>query len=527
MVIKMELLRKLVYFTIVVSLIFSSTLSLARADDPENFANCRLGAGGVKSDVVGYDLEQLNLGLYLDWQARSSPPPGLPSDVEYIQMVRVHQDKGPAYDWFGPPRQYASPPAYKTRPSLAEIADRAASLPGSLWLIGNEIERVDWYVGDNVWGGQDEITPEVYATAFHDIQTTIRAADPTARIAMGGGIIEPTPLRLEYLDRIWDSYYAQYGYSMGNDIDVWHIHIFILMEKRYEFGADIPAGLDDTNGFLSEYDWTTPAGWQALMDAHHNMNYFRDFVEAFRVWMANHGERNKPLLNTEFGSLFPHSYGISEAEVKDLLSATFDYMLTATDDDIGYPADENRLVQGWLWYSLNDDSWFHGDNRLFETPSKLMPIGEHWRDYVNDTNHPLASQPQRNLLVTNLRTDPASAFIPPGETITVTLIADVANSGNTSTNSDNNIMIKFWDGVPNGSNQIGDTQILDDFPGCGRGMATVEVEWPDRSPSDDNTWYVEVIPIGGETNEQDNVDSSSVPLFSGTAKITYLPIILK
>jgi len=514
------------YWLLMAWLVFVNFPGLARAQDPTLFSNCRLGASGVKSDVVGYDVEQLNLGLYQDWRSRSTRPAGLPADVEYIQTVRVHQDKGPAYEWFGPPRLYAAPPAYKTRPSLAEIATLAANLPGSLWLIGNEVERVDWLEGSD-WSGQDEITPELYATAFHDIQVTIKAADPTARIAIGG-VIQGTPLRLKYLDRVWASYLAQYGYPMGNDIDVWNMHAFLLREVRDSWGAEIPAGLDDSSGFLAEYNWNTSAGRHAILDAHHNMDYYRGFIEDFRTWMAAHGERNKPLLNSEYGILFDQT-DISLTKVQAFLTATFDYMLTATDEQIGYPADENRLVQGWMWYSLNDDvTWWAADNRLFKTPAELMPIGEHWKNYVTDPANPLASQPQLNLLATNLRTDPTLAFVSVGESVSSTLTVDVANNGNTKTSTGNNIVVKFWAGFPNapGSNLIGDPQVLNDIPGCGR-LETTQIVWSNLGPGV-HKWYVEVMPIAGEINGGDNISlGGTIVVIEGEAETRYLPLILK
>ena len=34
--------------------------------------------------------------------------------------------------------------------------------------------------------------------------------------------------------------------------------------------------------------------------------------------------------------------------------ATFDYFMNTKDCDLGYPADDCRLVQRWAWYSLDD-----------------------------------------------------------------------------------------------------------------------------------------------------------------------------
>ncbi|MFQ5610864.1 MAG: DUF11 domain-containing protein [Anaerolineae bacterium] len=467
----------------------------ARAQGPEPFANCRLGVGGVEPDVLGYDLEPLNLGLYLDWWVRDPTPPGLPPGVDYIYTVHVHQDKVGSV-WWGP-GPYVDPPSYTVAPNLATVANIAANHPGSLWRVGNEIERRDWSNGDGTWGGQNEITPELYATAFHEVQQAIRAADPTARIAIGS-VIEATPLRLAYLDRVWDSYLNQYGYSMGQDIDVWIVHGFTLREVRDSWGAEIPAGLDDTSGFL--YGAST----SEVLAAHLNLAYFRQFTEAMRAWMAAKGERNKPLINTEYGVLYRQLGGIqvTPQQVNDYLTASFDYLLTATDDQTGFPADENRLVQGWVWYSLQDGYW---NGNLFDSTTKtLTSAGTTWQGYVSDL------APRQNLLAINLRASPNPAFAWTGNPISVTLKADIANSGNSQTTTGNNLRVSFWDGPPGdpGSSQIGSTQTLNDLPGCGR-FTPVEVTWPNLTGGD-HTWYVQIEPVANETNPDDNTASSLV-----------------
>jgi hypothetical protein len=506
----MKVRKMSAYLILVTFLFFASTVSPVRAQEPP-FANCRLGVGGAYASYIGdFDIAQLNMGQYQNWRTNSDPYLnwGLPADVEFVQTVRVHQDKGD--ERFGPPRVYASN-QYKVRPDLPTIASVAASQPGSLWLIGNEMEKVDWWE-EGRWRGQDETLPEVYATAFHEIQDVIKTADPTARIAIGS-IVAATPLRLRYLDRVWDSYYTQYGYSMGDDIDVWNIHGFILREVRDSWGADIPAGQRNLGGFLFGANLAT------VTAAHQNITYFQQFTEAFREWMAAHGERNKPLINTEYGILYKElgEYQFTDQQVNDYLIDTLHYMLTATDAETGLPVDKNRLVQSWFWYSLDDANW---NGNLFDPNTKaLTTFGTTWRDSVTSPTNPMASQPVHNLLVANLRTKPNPAYVSGGGTATVTLLVDIANSGNTWTATGNSIQVNFWDGVPNlpGSSVIA-SQAIDDLPGCG-GLTTAEAVWPNR-PKGSHTWYAEVVPITGETDVGDNIDSSVVFVFGPGA---YLP----
>jgi len=202
-------------------------------------------------------------------------------------------------------------------------------------------------------------------------------------------------------------------------------------------------------------------------------------------------------------------------------------MFSATDEAIGFPADENRLLQGWAWYSLNDDLTYFAEGSLFNSTSKhLTAVGTAWVSYVTDPDNPLASQPQHNLLAANLRTDPDPTWTLPGATVTVSLKADIANSGNIRTSSGNSIVVHFWDGVPNGpGSKLIAVRTLADMPGCG-GFATVTAAWSDR-PVGDHRWYVQVLPIASETKTSDNIASGLASVIEGTPMFLHLPIVLK
>jgi hypothetical protein len=65
--------------------------------------------------------------------------------------------------------------------------------------------------------------------------------------------------------------------------------------------------------------------------------------------------------------------------------ATFDYFRTATSSTLGYPADGNKLVQAWAWYSL-DDEYFEGYesyNHLFDPDTKsITALGTAYGNYA-------------------------------------------------------------------------------------------------------------------------------------------------
>ncbi|MCB0154562.1 MAG: DUF11 domain-containing protein, partial [Anaerolineae bacterium] len=406
---------------------------------------------------------------------------------------------------------YVSPPTYSVFPSLNTIVSRAAAAPGSVWRIGNEIERRDW---DG--GAQDEITPDLYAQAYHDIRAAIKAVDPTARFTIGS-VIQPTPLRLQYLDRVWQSYQSRYGYSMGNDIDIWVVHVFPLREVSNSWGAEIPAGFDNndadpTNDFDPTDGFLYGASTSTVVAEHLNLARFEEFVIALRTWMAAHGQRNKPLLITEYGVLYKTFGNITEQDVKDHLTGSFDLLFNATDSSIGYPRDNNRLVQGWVWYSLNDEA-FNG-NLMNPTSKALTGTGNTWKSYVQNPAKPLASQRQPNLRVMSLRADISAPKAPPNGTVNVTLRAEIVNDGNTRTSSSDQLAVSFWNGNPDlpASSQIGTTKLLSDLQGCGA-YKTVSVVWPVAVGNYE--WYVKVEPVSDEPTTADNVASRSISVEEG------------
>jgi hypothetical protein len=213
--------------------------------------------------------------------------------------------------------------------------------------------------------------PELYAQAYHDIYHCIKDADPTAQVAIGG-VVQPTPLRLEYLDKVWAEYPELYAVTMP--VDVWNIHNMILREVIYQYGADIPPGSSAVLGL----DIT----WE---DAD-NIDIFKQQIQDFRQWMKDKGERDKPLIISEYSVLYSEDQGFDYQRVKDYLYATFDYLTTATSTSLGYPGDGNRLVQRWAWYSLNDAS-FEGaitHHHLFDPGTKqITQLGMDYGGYVS------------------------------------------------------------------------------------------------------------------------------------------------
>lgn len=292
----------------------------------------RWGVGVASGPISRYDTEPLRLGWYLDWRARLDPLQ--PGGVEYVQMIRL--------------KQGVLTPDAETVAAIAQVN------PGSLWLVGNEPD-VRW---------QDNVEPVAYAGLYHEAYTAIKNADPTAQVAIGG-VAQPTPLRLRYLEAILASYQERFGAEMP--VDVWNVHGFVLREERESWGVDIPPGLSDERGVLYEIE---DCG---------SLEIFKQQIVDFRRWMAQRGYQNYPLIVSEYGVPMPEDYGYPPERLVAFLSGTFDFFLTATDVALGYPADGYRLVQRWCWYSLDAPDTYYPPGRLFDPQTgQMTAVGEGW-----------------------------------------------------------------------------------------------------------------------------------------------------
>ena len=295
----------------------------------------RICAGVPLPNVGAATLSQLKPGWYLNWATALAPY--RPGGMEFAQMVRVPQGR--------------------SVPDLKTIASVAKQNPGALWLIGNEM--------DVIW--QDNATPAQYAAAYHDVYATVKQADPRSRVAIGGVSI-PSPLRLQYLEEILKGYRERYGQEMP--IDVWNIHNFVLPEQPGSWGVDLPPGS------------TAQSGLDFSIDDNGSLEIFKQQLIDFRRWMAQHGYRDKELIVSEYGILMYPDYGFGYERVRDFMLGTFDFMRSATDSNLGLPADGNRLVQRWCWYSLAD-AIYPTDNLADPDTSRLTPLGRDFQKYVN------------------------------------------------------------------------------------------------------------------------------------------------
>lgn len=380
---------------------------VARDAEPAYPVN-RVGVGFLRYGALAdYPLDRLPFGWYSDYSYDATPE--RPTGVAYVQLLPVGQ--------------YSYPPDWD--------AVKAAVLanPGAVWIIGNEPEcPIKDPDGRYVQGN---LTPQEYAEIYHEYYTRIIGWDPTARFAIGG-VVQPSPARFLWLERTLQAYQNAYGTSMP--IDVWNIHNMILDEPPHnEWGGGVPRGIEETDWpqLQSRYPW-----WpipERLIDGlmryepcdNRRADYFEKQLWAFRRWMADNGFRHMELWITEYGVLYPAVLDDSywplfnvvngrfyswyggeclgptpedpdEAEamgidlVNAFMSRTLNYAASARDANYGCTRDDNRLVQRWLWYSLNGKTYaedphhgFNGSLCDWQAPHDLTPYGLHWEAYFD------------------------------------------------------------------------------------------------------------------------------------------------
>jgi hypothetical protein len=441
--------------------------------------NCRFGVTS-NVGVDGYDIASLGVGSYLDWEAGSNP--SLPNGIEYVSVL-----------WVGD-SQYSN--------TIANLTAWVQANQGSVWLVGNE--------PDTTYNGQDGLYPEVYADRFFAIATLIRSLDAGARIGFGA-IVQPTPIRMRYLDKAWNRLVEDAG-SLNDAsalIDLWSIHAFILNEQPNSWGTGIPPGFEN--------DASDAVVITNFSDTHSNV-IFENRVREFRSWMAQKGERNKPLWITEYGSLFPPTrtdLGVTDQDTLEYMVGTFNFLLSAVDSQTGLATDDNKLVQRWFWYSLND----HRDNfggSLFDPDNgkAITLVGQTFRNY-----RPL-SLAQPDLFPKSISILPIS-YAQGNQLVNYQLKVNIGNAA--SADAGSSAEVKIYNGNPaTGGVLIAGPIQIDFIQRCG-GTALLAIPWA-GSPLATYSIFITVDPIGvADLNPVNN--QAEFMVFAELPILSYFPII--
>jgi hypothetical protein len=253
---------------------------------------------------------------------------------------------------------------------------------------------------------------------------------------------------------------------------------------------------------------------------HDRLDIFISHITTFRQWMADHGQREKPLLVPEYGILMwsdivdEDGQDFSDDRVIDFMYGTFDFFLTATDPDLGYPADGNRLVQAWAWYSTDDNSYgqlvsegYNGDLFTGEITKSMTALGLAYADYVSNT---VGIGPAYTDLYP-LRFEADMDDLVWGQPAIITLTAEVVNLGRQPASD---VEVQFWNGDPAaGGVPIGGAQTISSIPARYEGSGMAGVIWS-TTVSGTHTLWVEVDPqrIITETDEINNLRPLSATL---------------
>jgi hypothetical protein len=376
--------------------------------------------------------------------------------------------------------------------------------------------------------------PEMYAQAYRAVYTFIKQYDPTARVA-NASMVQVTPGRLQYLDKVWNAY--QQYYREPWPVDVWNTHLYILPEllpngsapngiSGIAVGTDPALGIRESGG-----DKNRCADPNVYCFAEHDdINEFARQVVAMRTWMKAHGQQDKPLILSEYSLLYPYDvdndppgcwvrdeYGncFTPTRVRDFMNRSMDYMESAADPALGYPRDGNRLVQRWLWFSLYFTGAGAASSLLDSSEQNLSLPGQTYQVRAGAAGRTFNLYPA----TTNARVLPV-----PGapSTLNATLTATIRNAG--TVNTTGNVSVTFYANA--GLTQpIGTVAITNPLRGCDGSTSQVSMTWANL-PRGKRDYWVVVDPGNGwaETNEGDNAIKGTV--FVGS-KWTFLPNTLR
>lgn len=518
--------------------------------DGSALANCRYGATPLGSDQFT-KIGELGAGWFLTFAAGTSVP-ATGNNSQYVPVIRIReaqtngQFNGTWFLGFDPTITGAAAETY--------VKTRVAALPANtLWLIGNEIDRLT----------QDEITPATYAAAYHQIYYWIKEIDPTAQVAISG-LVQVTPLRLVYLDMIWNAYRSQFESPMP--VDVWNMHLYAIPEVTEDGvtpgAASIPVGVNlaQTTAVPKR---ASGGNAGACSDPnvycyaeHDSMAVFADQVIMMRQWMKSKGQQQKPLIISEYSILWHYldttgdgnpdflrdEYGqlFSPQRIANFMQNSFNYLVNATDPNLGYALDGNRLVQQWMWFAVHTP-WYDLDGdgvgdywdwqaappgtasdlyRPVNPPGNMTLAqtiaGQTFQNYV------AAIPPTYNLLVQSVNAPAFTAPLTVPTTITATLQVSIRNVGNTAVSTP--YKVSFYD---QNDVLIGFVDVTDAIGGCGIYPQTVSVDWPIEVTNLNSqvlpfSVHVDSDGVINETNEADNLADSFVII---NAKSLFLPVV--
>lgn len=463
------------------------------AETLNTMPSCRYGVADLSGTSPDW-MRAMGIGWYLNFNTNRSSY----TDIQYTPIVRVRQNR----DDDGNP---LLPRGYTFSPNLTSLINDAVQVPGKLYLVGNEVDRI----------GQDGTAPDLYAQGYHEFYHAIKAVDPTARFAISG-LVQVTPNRLRYLDLVWDSYIDQFGVQMP--IDVWNAHVYVLPEiERNGSPNDIAStavGTDNFGAIMGSggnvVHCGDPSDDTYCYAEHDDIDIFAQQITSMREWMKEHGQQNKPLVISEYSQLYPYElegdgcflqdeYGqcFDPARVTSFMEASHTFLESTVDPDIGFPADGNKLVQQWLWFASYTEKIGHASNLFVQQTLDGEPGND---AMLTDMGRAFKSAATSGDLRPNL--------VPYQITSRKNASGDVVLSVSVRNNGDSHVVepfdVTFYSNAaltqPIGSERVEPTII-----GCAQQIYTFSVTWPTAGGAQDIWVKVDSGNVLNEVNENDNV----------------------
>jgi hypothetical protein len=462
---------------------------------------CHFGIAAV-IPFTNFDMSTLGIGSYLDFSRIRTA--SVPANIDYYRVLYLNQN----YD------------VYKTK-----ISTFVTQNPGSTWIIGNEPDSEVTY--------QDHLAPDVYGQRYFEVATIIRQHDPSAKIGFGP-IIQATPVRIYYLTLAMNKLVQLAGSAAAAHalIDFYPIHAYILNEadlydangnSTHQWGAGVPVGYNAATWPAPELihpEWGET--WKTF-----DITIFSDRVKAFRQWMKDQGEQNKPMWITEYGVLFPSQGNpylyTSDQDAANYMAQTYDFMLGYKDPSLGYPADDNRLVQKWTWYSLNDQVTHFGGSLYNPATGRLTPVGAKFFAYDPSTTAVPVSAPDAYVVPGSLVVTP---FSPSSTAGRVNYKVTVSFSNNLSSDRQVSGQVALYDGTT----LIGSMQMM--LPRCS-GMLTASYFMTNVVPGVNHIFKAQVTVLaasGTDINPDNNTltfGSVVMPTPTTYPNAVFIPIIKK
>jgi len=186
----------------------------------------------------------------------------------------------------------------KTTDSLVTPGDCTAWIqanPGQVWIIGNEPNLL-------LSEGGSQLSYQEYAELFYEASALIRAADPTAQIALadvgGGRFYEGCALDAPYtwLQNAIMNHKNRYGVPMA--IDIWTIHVYnkttpSIVEETFKIECfrQNAQTLKNMGYWTGNYQaWITEFGWYGYDEANQSYANVSQYMVDFTTWLEGRSD---------------------------------------------------------------------------------------------------------------------------------------------------------------------------------------------------------------------------------------------